>query len=54
MTSFLAGEMSNWAAEQDVATWSKLQDEMDPPIGEDGFDIGQSDNEADSRRSQDN
>ncbi|CAH9081280.1 unnamed protein product [Cuscuta europaea] len=51
MTSFLAGEMSNWTAEQDVATWLKLQDEMDPPIGEDGFDVGQSDNEAESRRS---
>ncbi|CAH9081364.1 unnamed protein product [Cuscuta europaea] len=43
MASFLAGEMSNWTAEQDVATWLKLQEEMDPPIGEDGFDVGQSD-----------
>ncbi|CAH9082811.1 unnamed protein product [Cuscuta europaea] len=51
MTSFLAGETSSWTAEQDVATWLKLQDEMDPPIGEDGFDVGQSDNEAESRRS---
>ncbi|CAH9119760.1 unnamed protein product [Cuscuta europaea] len=51
MASFLAGETSSWTAEQDVATWLKLQDEMDPPIGEDGFDVGQSDNEAESRRS---
>ncbi|CAH9082324.1 unnamed protein product [Cuscuta europaea] len=54
MASFLAGEMSNWTAEQDVATWLKLQEEMDPPIGEDGFDVGQSDDEAESRRSRDN
>ncbi|CAH9116701.1 unnamed protein product [Cuscuta epithymum] len=48
MEAFLAGETSGWKAEQDVASWRELQEEMDPPIADDGFDVGESDNEADS------
>ncbi|CAH9139235.1 unnamed protein product [Cuscuta epithymum] len=49
MASFLAGESSNWNAEEDIATWKKVQEDMDPPVAEDGFDVGQSDGEADSQ-----
>ncbi|CAH9123261.1 unnamed protein product [Cuscuta epithymum] len=49
MASFLAGESSGWNAEEDIATWKKVQEDMDPPIAEDGFDVGQSDGEADSQ-----
>ncbi|CAH9089008.1 unnamed protein product [Cuscuta europaea] len=49
MASYSAGDMLGWSAEQDVATWLKLQEEMDPPVGEDGFDVGHSDDEAKSK-----
>ncbi|CAH9085614.1 unnamed protein product [Cuscuta epithymum] len=49
MASFLAGESANWNAEEDIATWKKVQEDMDSPVAEDGFDVGQSDGEADSK-----
>ncbi|CAH9114437.1 unnamed protein product [Cuscuta europaea] len=48
MKSFLAGESDKWDLQADIDTWEMYFEGSDPPVGDDGFDLGTCNTEADS------
>ncbi|CAH9085921.1 unnamed protein product [Cuscuta epithymum] len=48
MKSFLAGESSNWNPQQDIDTWDANFADEEPPVGDDDFDLGPYNAEAES------
>ncbi|CAH9084038.1 unnamed protein product [Cuscuta europaea] len=48
MKSFLVGETDKWDPQADIDTWEMYFEGSDPPVGDDGFDLGTCNAEADS------